>query len=299
MSNTKMNSMDWDDIRFFLAAARNGSLTGASHSIGSNQPTVGRRIDALEAALGTRLFQRHAQGLTLTDEGRRVLHIAETMEDAARKFNRAQEKENEIRGKIGLALPEGLSAHVVAPRLPGLLERYPRLEISLLPSSASADLVHGEADVAVRLFQPTENDLFVRKVGEMKFGIYGSKTYFERHGNPRAKTELLQHQFIGYGERLRHSEENRWLEVAAGAGRFPLRSDDTHTRLAAAVAGLGLTVLPHFLGEKTQLLAVAMSTSIPSRPIWLVVHRDLRNLARVRVTINWLVEQLREAFPET
>lgn len=296
MSNTKMNSMSWDDIRFFLAAARNGSLTGASRSLGSNQPTVGRRIDALEAALGVRLFQRHAQGLTLTDEGRRVLHVAEAMEEAAREFSRT--RESEIRGRVGLALPEGISVHVVAPSLSSLLERYPQLAISLLPSSASADLVHGEADVAVRLFQPTENDLFARKVGEMKFGIYGSPSYFERHGNPSEKTELMEHQFIGYGERLRHAEENRWLEAAADGGRFLLRSDDTHTRLAAVVAGLGLTVLPHFLGEKTQLQALAMSTSIPSRPIWLVVHRDLRNLARVRVTINWLVEQLKEAFPE-
>lgn len=298
MPNTKMNAMNWDDIRFFLAAARNGSLTGASHSIGSNQPTVGRRIDALEAALGMRLFQRHAQGLTLTDEGRRALHIAETMEEAALGFNRALGNGNEIQGKVGLALPEGLSAYVVAPRLSSLLGRHSRLEISLLPSSASADLIHGEADIAIRLFQPTENDLFARKVGHMEFGIYGSPAYLERHGNPRKRTELMRHQFIGYGERLRHSEESRWLEVAADGGRFLLRSDDTHTRLATAAAGLGLTVLPHFLAKKAQLRSVAMATTIPSRPIWLVVHRDLRNLARVRVTIDWLVEQLREAFPE-
>lgn len=298
MSNTKMNTINWDDIRFFLAAARHGSLTGASHSIGSNQPTVGRRIDALEATLEMRLFQRHAQGLTLTDEGRRVLHIAEAMEEAAQGFNRAMGNRNEIQGKVALALPEGLSAYIVAPMLSSLLGRYSQLEISLLPSSASADLIHGEADMAIRLFQPTENDLVARKVGEMNFGIYGSEAYLQRHGNPRSRTDLIRHQFIGYGERLRHSEENRWLETAAAGARFLLRSDDTHTRLAAATAGLGLTVLPHFLAEKVQLQSAVMATAIPPRPIWLVVHRDLRNLARVRVTIDWLVEQLRAAFPE-
>lgn len=288
--------MDWNDVRYFLAAARGGSLTAASRLLGCHQPTVGRRIDALEQALGARLFHRHAQGLTLTDEGRGILGAAESMEDAARGLRHSGD-ENEIRGSVSIASPEGLAIHVIAPGLLKLHEDFPLLDVTLLPSSASADLIHGEADVAVRLFRPAEGDLVARKIGEMGLGLYAARTYFDSFGMPREMTELRQHRFIGYGARLRHVDESRWLDEAAAGGRFLLRSDDTHARLAAAVAGLGLTVLPHFLARGAQLRPVAISAAIPPRPIWLAIHRDLRNLVRIRAVLDWLEGLLRE-IPE-
>lgn len=285
--------MDWNDIRYFLAAVRGGSLTAASRLLSCHQPTVGRRIDALEQSLGVRLFHRHAQGLTLTDEGRGILGAAESMENAARGLRRCGE-ENEIRGNVSIASPEGLAIHVIAPGLLKLHEDFPLLDVALLPSSASADLIHGEADVAVRLFRPVEGDLVARKIGEMGLGLYGARTYFDSFGMPLEMTELMRHSFIGYGARLRHVDESRWLDEAAAGGRFLLRSDDTHARLAAAVAGLGLTVLPHFLVRGTQLRPVAISVTIPPRPIWLVTHRDIRNLARIRVVFDWLEGLLKE-----
>lgn len=282
-----MDVMDWNDIRYFLAAARGGSLTAASRLLDCHQPTVGRRIDALERSLGVRLFQRHAQGLTLTDEGRGILGVAESMEEAARSLRRRGEA-NEIRGSVSIASPEGLANHVIAPGLLKLHDDFPLLDVVLLPSSASADLIHGEADIAVRLFRPAEGDLVARKIGEMGLGLYGAGTYFERFGMPQEMGELMQHRFIGYGARLRHVDESRWLDEAVAGGRFLLRSDDTHARLAAAAAGLGLAVLPHFLARSAQLQPVALSAAIPPRPIWLVVHRDTRNLARIRVVLDWL-----------
>ncbi|MCD6707386.1 MAG: LysR family transcriptional regulator [Thiobacillus sp.] len=285
--------MDWNDIRYFLAAVRGGSLTAASRLLSCHQPTVGRRIDALEQSLGVRLFHRHAQGLTLTDEGRGILGAAESMEDAARGLRRSGE-ENEIRGNVSIASPEGLAIHVIAPGLLKLHEDFPLLDVTLLPSSASADLIHGEADVAVRLFRPVEGDLAARKIGGMGLGLYGARTYFESLGMPHEMMELRQHRFIGYGARLRHVDESRWLDEAATGGRFLLRSDDTHARLAAAVAGLGLTVLPHFLARGARLRPIAISVAIPPRPIWLVVHRDIRNLARIRAVLDWLDGMLKE-----
>ncbi len=288
-----MNPMDWNDIRYFLAVARGGSLTAASRLLDCHQPTVGRHIDALELSLGVRLFQRHAQGLTLTDEGRGILGVAETIEEAARSLHRRC-LESEIVGNVSIASPEGLAIHVIAPGLLKLHKDFPLLDVTLLPSSASADLIHGEADVAVRLFRPVEGDLAARKIGEMGLGLYGAGTYFESFGMPHEIMELRQHRFIGYGARLRHVDESRWLDEAATGGRFLLRSDDTHARLAAAVAGLGLTVLPHFLARGAQLQPVAISAAIPPRAIWLATHRDLRNLARIRAVLDWLEGLLRE-----
>lgn len=287
-----MNIMDWDDIRYFLAAARTGSLAAASRQLGSHQPTVGRRIDSLERRLGVRLFQRHAQGLTLTEEGHRIMQAAEAMGEAAATLQRASNFEgSEIRGSVRIAAPSGLAVHLIAPNLPQFHERFPDLDIVLQPSASSADLTHGEADVAIRLYRPTAEELVVRHAGNMGFGLYGAAAYLQQHGAPENAAALPLHFYIGYGEQLRHLEENRWLEALAGDARFVLCSDDTHTRLAAADAAMGLAVLPHALAQRSsQLQRVLETVEVPSKPIWLVVHRDLRYLARVRAVLDWLAE---------
>lgn len=295
-SYAKMHRMDWDDIRFFLAAARTGSLAAASRQLGTHQPTVGRRIDGLEKRLGVRLFQRHAQGLTLTDEGQRILHAADSMAEAAAALQRASGFEDkEIRGNVRVAAPSGLAVHVIAPRLPLLHERFPNLDVVLQPSASSADLTHGEADVAVRLYRPTAGELVIRRVCNMGFGLYGSPSYLQQHGAPQSAIDLPQHAFIGYGVQLHHLEESRWLESITKGARYLLRSDDTHTRLAAAESGLGLAVLPHALVQRPlKLQRVLETVDAPPKTIWLVVHRDLRHIAQVRAVFDWLGEGFAE-----
>lgn len=286
-----MNNLDWSDVRYFLAAAHSGSLAAASRALGSHQPTVGRHIDSLEKQLGVRLFQRHAQGLTLTEEGQRILQAAEAMGAAAARLQRLGGVEAaELSGSVRVAAPSGLAVHLIAANLARFRERFPALEITLQPAVTSADLTHGEADVAVRLYRPEAAELVVRRVGTLAFGLYGASAYLQRHGTPRASSELAQHLFIGY-EQLRHLEESRWLEAVAGEARFVLRSDDTHARLAATEAALGLAVLPHILARRTpRLQPLLEGEAVPAKPIWLVVHRDLRHLARVRAVLDWLVE---------
>lgn len=284
--------MDWDDVRFFLAAARSGSLAAASRQLGSHQPTVGRRIDSLEERLGVRLFQRHSLGLTLTDEGRRIMQAAEVMGDAAASLQRASSSaESGVRGSVCVAAPNGLAVHLIAPNLPGFHQRFPDLDIVLQASPFTADLTHGEADVAVRLFRPTAEDLVVRHVGNMGFGLYGAKKYLKQHGVPENAADLARHYVIGYGEQLQHLEESSLLEALAGDARFIMRSDDVYTRLAAADAGLGLAVFPNVLAQRSPRLQRVLETQeFPSRQIWLVAHRDLRHLARVRAVLDWLTE---------
>ena len=287
-----MNKVDWDDIRFFLAAARTGSLAAASRQLGSHQPTVGRRIDGLEKRLGVRLFQRHAQGLTLTEEGQRIMQAAESMGEAAATLQRTSGFEDiDIRGSVRIAAPSGLAVHVIAAKLPQFHARFPNLDVVLQPSVSSADLTHGEADVAVRLYRPTAGELVVRRTNNMGLGLYGSPTYLQQHGTPQSTADLPQHCFIGYGEQLRHLEESCWLESITKGARYLLRSDDTHTRLAAAESGVGLAVLPHVLVQRSsQLQRVLETEDAPPKTIWLVMHRDLRHMARIRAVLDWLDE---------
>lgn len=284
--------MDWDDIRFFLAAARTGSLAAASRQLGSHQPTVGRRIDALEKRLGVRLFQRHAQGLTLTEEGLSIMQAADNMAEAAATLQRVGSfGDKDIRGSVRIAAPSGIGVYVIAANLPQFHQRFPNLDVVLQPAASSADLTHGEANVAVRLYRPTSGELVVRRAGGMGFGLYGAPAYLQQHGMPQSTADLPQHCFIGYGDQLRHLEESCWLDSMTEGARYLLCSDDTHTRLAAAESGMGLAVLPHFLAHRSsQLQRVLPTVEAPPKTIWLVVHRDLRHMPRVRAVLDWLVE---------
>ena len=218
------------------------------------------------------------------------MQAAEAMSEAAMVLQRTGTTEGtQMRGRVRIAAPSGLAVHLIAPQLSRFFDIYPELDVTVQPSVSSADLTHGEADVAIRLYRPTAEELVVRRAGTMRFGLYGASSYLQRYGMPENNAALAHHHFIGYGEQLRHLDENRWLEALAGDVRFILRSDDTHTRLAAAEASVGLAVLPEFLAQRSpQLHRVVEWEEVPSKPIWLVVHRDLRHLSRVRAMLEWL-----------
>lgn len=285
-----MNSLDWDNLRYFLTAARALSLSAASRALGSNQPTVGRRIDALEAQLGVRLFQRHSTGLTLTDEGRRLFAAAETMEEGAAGVLRAVSGDSDgMAGTVRIAAPEGLGVGVLAPRLPELYARYPLLNIVLEPAAARADLKRGGADVALRLFRPGGGDVVSRRLCDMGFGMYASADYLARCGAPRSLDALQHHAFIAYGDELRGQPENAWLEEMIAPGRVLFRSDGTMARLAAVFAGVGIAVMPHLLMAGYPTCArVLPQYQAPARTIWLAVHGDLRHVPRIRAVMDFI-----------
>lgn len=285
-----MNNIDWDNIRYFIAAARTHSLSAASRALDSNQPTVGRHIDALEAQLGLRLFQRHSTGLTLTEEGQRLLASAELMEEGAADMLRASQWDaSALTGTVRIAAPEGLGVSVLTPSLPALYKQHPLLDIVLEPSVSSADLKRGQADIALRLYRPTSVDLVSRRLCEMGFGLYASTKYLENNGAPESIDSLHKHAFIAYGDELKSQEENSWLEELMGRGRCLFRSDNTLARLSAVSAGVGIGVMPHLLMvRQPNCVQILPQYEAPSRTIWLVVHGDLRHVARIRVVMDFI-----------
>jgi DNA-binding transcriptional LysR family regulator len=284
-----MNNLDWDDLRYFLAAARSGSLSAASRELGSNQPTVGRRIAALEQVLGFRLFQRHPHGLTLTEDGQRILEAATAMDDLAAGLARVMPQEGELGGTVRVAAPEGLAVALITPALAGFARAHPALDLVVQPAVTSADLVRGEADVAIRLYRPEVADLVIRRLRVMEFGLYAAEEYLSRYGVPRKLEELRAHRFISYGPQLQGQEDNIWLLSMVPDARMVFRSDSTLTRLAAAEAGFGIAVLPHMVaGDRLQ--RVLPGVTAPAREIWLVVHRDLKDIPRVRAVMEFLSE---------
>lgn len=293
-----MNTINWDRFRYFLAAADAGSLTAAAAILNSNQPTVGRHIDALELSLGIKLFQRSVKGLTLTEEGQYIYEQSQHIHNTVVKINRSIEGGKEvISGMVRLSMPEGLSIEVLSPMLNDFYQLYPHIKLIFNVSHTTANITQGEADVAVRLFRPEESDLVVRCIGEMKMGIFASKKYKECYGLPTRLKDLKLHNIITYDDQLAILPENQWLLEHSDKSNCILSSDSTINRLKATVSGVGLSIQPIILQQTNpELIQLFDSASIPSHKVWLVYHQDLRHIMRIRAVVDFIYTRLGEKF---
>lgn len=291
-----MNGLSWDGLRYFIAAAEEGSLTAAARSLHSNQPTVGRHIDNLESSLGVKLFQRSVKGLTLTEEGVALLEHCRAIRAQIVKIERSLGGEMDSGGTVKVALPEGLSLEVVLPQLERFYRDYPNIRLLLNVSSSTANLSYGEADIAIRLFRPDEANLVVRRLGGMAMGLYAAATYLDRYGTPSTVTELAHHRIIAYGDRLGSLPENRWLLQQAAPVVPILRSDSTSSRLQATRHGIGISIQPQAIVQNdVQLKWLLPEVEVPGHEMWLVYHKDLRQVARMRAVADFLVSAVTQA----
>ena len=282
--------MNWDDLRFFLAAAETGSLSAAAKRLRSNQPTVGRRIDALEAALGLKLFQRHKKGLALTQEGALILEQSRSIQSAALNIQRLTGGEHQqAHGSVRLAVPEGLGNEILIPGLSAFYKQHPGVKLILNVSSRLSDIARGEADIAIRLIRPVQADIVTRQLARMELGIYASRAYLKQHGRPTTEADLLTHQIIAYADELAGLNENLWLLSRSRSEHIVLQSDSTTSRLRATQAGLGLSIQPCMIvSAYPKLVRLLKQVPLPAHQIWIAYHKDLRRIARIRVVIEFL-----------
>jgi DNA-binding transcriptional LysR family regulator len=289
-----MNSINWDGFRYFVAAAEAGSLSAAANALSSNQSTVGRNIDALEAALAVKLFQRSVKGLRLTEEGQAVFEQAQTMQCTVLKIQRmVQGGEATARGTVRLSLPEGLGLEVLIPMLDDFYQQYPEVKLVFNVSATTANLTQGEADVAVRLFRPEESDLVVKCLGEMRLGLYAAKSYEKKYGLPKQLRDVRKHRVVTYGEHLSILPENQWLLDHSEETKRILCSDSTATRFRAAVSGVGISVQPEVLAKTSaELIRLFRSVRLPAHKVWLVYHQDVRHISRIRAVVDFISDRL-------
>ena len=296
-----MNSMNWDGFRYFTAAAEVGSLSAAAKMLDSNQSTVGRHIDALESALGIKLFQRSVKGLSLTEEGQAIYEQSQHIQNSIVKIQRfVQGGEATASGTVRLSLPEGLGQEVLIPALDKFYQQYPKVKLIFNVSATTANLTQGEADVAVRLFRPEESDLVIKYLGEMKLGLYASESYKENYGLPKQLRDIRKHKVITYGDQLSILPENQWLLNHSAEGLRILCSDSTVTRFKATVSGVGLSVQPEVLGQTdANLIRLFKSVKLPAHKVWLVYHKDVRHMSRIRAVVDFISNCLVEEFRGT
>jgi len=298
------NPYRWDDLRFLLALARTGSLSAAAEQLGVNASTVGRRIEALEGDLGATLFERTPDGTAPTAAAEQLVPLAEAMERAAHDVGRlAAGFEAEPEGTVRITAPPGVASGFIAPALPGLIERHPRLRIELDASIGYADLTRRQADLAVRASRPERGDLIARKLGTDTYAPYTSRAYADELG---CLNDLNGARWIGWGPDLEHLPDEQWLRQYVDGDRFVLRTSNIEAQLAAAAAGVGVVMSGHLLGLSRGLAPVRLEpgfeASLPPRPtgeLWLAGHRALRHVPRIAAAWRFLEDAVADLATAT
>jgi DNA-binding transcriptional LysR family regulator len=283
-----MHSLDWNDLRYFLAVCRAGSLVGAGRSLGVRHSTVGRRIDALEAALGASLFMRAPDGFALTDAGRSIVPPAEDAERAVMAVERrVAGGDRRVDGIVRVATSESFSGFLMR-RLPELQAEHPTLTVEVLSGNASLDLMRREADLAVRFMETTQGDLVSRRLCDAGWSLYASEAYLARAASPKAPTDLARHDVIGFDETMARSPGAVWLDEHRAGARIAVRCNSLMSALSASIAGMGVAVLPCFLAEAEPSLRRLSDEVLAARAIWLVFHPDVAEIRRVRTVIDFV-----------
>ncbi|HEY8926527.1 MAG TPA: LysR family transcriptional regulator [Polyangia bacterium] len=287
--------LDWDDLRFFLAVARGGNLSSAARTLGVAQPTVGRRVSALQIRLGTRLFERTPEGHALTPSGRAVLRLVENVETQALAVERfATGRDVGLSGVVRLTATEWFSRQVVAPLLGRFAEKNPDILVEVLADVRLYSLARREADIALRLGAFPERDVLRRKLARVAFGVYASPAYLSRRGSWPADGAHERHRVIEMVDaRGAPFPDSAWLTALAPGARVAARTTSRDGQAALASAGLGLTTLPRHLGDHVPTLRrLSTPTTPPPRDLWLGVHRQARSTPRVRALVDFLAAEL-------
>ncbi|MEI9927463.1 MAG: LysR family transcriptional regulator [Sphingomonas sp.] len=285
---------DWERQRAFLAVLREGSLSGAARVLGVAQPTVRRRIEDLEAALGTALFTRSPGGLLPTERAHALRQHAEAMAMAADAFVRsASAGADEVAGTVRVTASEIIAIEVLPPILARLCARFPALAIELSPTNRNEDVLRREADVAVRMVRPEQNALVARRVGTIPLGLHAHRDYLAARGTPASLEEMRRHSLIGVESDTPMLRLFQRRGFAIRREEFRFRSDSDLAHLAAIRAGLGIGICQVPLAMRDPALMHVLPGGFAyDLETWVVAHEDQRGVARIRAVFDALVEGL-------
>ena len=287
----------WDDAQVFLAIARSGSLSGAAGRLGAGLATISRRIARLEAALGLVLFSRHQNGYQLTDDGAALLERAEALEQAAEAFAEGSAAQAGVAGRVRLATAETLANHVIIPALPALTRQYPGLTLEVVTDEQTVNLHRRDADLAIRMVKPQRGNVSIRRLGRLGFGLYAARGYAGQRTEQPGEARFESDQFITWSESHADLPAARWVERVLRDRAPILMTTTLSAQLSAVMAGLGLAVLPHFLGRQNDLICLQPDLGI-DQEIWLAIQSDLAQSRRVRVVGDFLAALIRAARTE-
>jgi DNA-binding transcriptional LysR family regulator len=283
--------MDWDNVRVFLAVARAGQFVAAAKRLRLDHATVSRRIAALEAALGARLFNRRTTGAKLTSAGERFLGAAEDMESA---FLHAQGEisgvDLELTGDVRIGAPDGFSTYYLTAALRDFADLHPHVRLQLMPLPQLTPLARREVDVVIGLDKPQAGRFVARKLTDYSLGIYASESYVRRHGAPADIEALKRHRLIGYVEEHAFSSALDYVRELYGGAPTSFECASAVTQLEALRAGVGLGVIHDFIVRRFKDLVRILPERTATRAYWLVTHEDTSGLGRIRAVSEHLAK---------
>lgn len=286
----QMRFENWDEIRTAYQVARMGTVSGAAEVLGVHHATVIRHVDALEARLGTKLFQRHPRGYTPTEAGQQLLAVGQATEDQfAQLAARIAGAGEEMRGELILTSLPALAA-LVMPAMAELMRAHPALVLRYITDPRVFRLEYGEAHVAIRAgARPTEPDNVVSQLGVNRTALYAAPDYIERHGRPKGPNDLAGHRFIGPDSRETRAPYFRWLAGQVPPEAMVFMANEMASQQAAIEAGLGLGFLPVLQGRAIpRLVEVVAPMPDWDSPFWLVTHVDLHRTPKVQAALKAL-----------
>ncbi|QOT77285.1 LysR family transcriptional regulator [Cupriavidus basilensis] len=281
--------MDWSDIKIFLAIARAGTLGGAARAIGQTQPTMGRRLKALEDAVGHALFQRTSDGYVLTDEGAAVLAHAERIEAEAIAFERQLSGQaRELDGMLRISSSDWFGVHMLTPVIADFIRAHPRVAVELVTDARLLSLARREADLVFRIRAFDEADIVQRKLMHMDYALYSAPGV----APPRAG-DGEGHALLTLDAGFADLPDVAWMRKLLPNARVAFGSNSREAQAKLCAAGAGLAVLPCALAERLGgLQAIDMGEAPPGRDVWVGYHRDLRRLGRLRAFLDATIERL-------
>lgn len=289
--------MDWDNLRYFLELSRAGKLTAAARRMGVDHTTVSRRIQALEKSLGVTLFLRETTGYRLTEAGRQLLPQVEMMESASVSIEQSlPDREEQLSGQVRIGATEGYGTIMLGPQLGELARQHPHLHLDLLALPRAVRLSRHEADIVITLERPDRGPFIITKLTDYVLRLYASKSYLQQQGPIRNRDDLRKHRFVSYVDDLVFSKELLFLDEIAGSGEVNIRSTSVLAQQEAIASGAGIGILPAFSADADARLQVVMPEQIRFiRTFWMLMPEELKHLARMRVTWDFLREMAEES----
>jgi DNA-binding transcriptional LysR family regulator len=283
MADEKRTEIDWQDLRVFLALGRYGSLSAAARALGVNHATIARRLRSLEVRLGEKLVERRPEGFVLTPAGTHTLAAASDMESAAHTLGRAG-PDGAPKGLVRINAPPALTQGYLLAKLSNLASAHPGLDIDVATDVRSISLERHEADIAVRVNRPEDGDVIAKSVTSIAYGFYGTAEACARlaAGEPPA--------LIGFDEADAHLSEAVWLSRHFPRARRPFRANNSFAQALAARSGVGLALLPHYIGRTEPTLQRCDLAPVPApREVFLVRRRQNARTLPINVVVDYLV----------
>jgi len=290
-----MPDLDWNLIKSFVTVAESGSLSAAARRLASSQPTLGRHIAELEQALGVTLFRRGRRGYALTEAGSTLYERGKMVSEQASAFSLLALGSTEaIEGTVRIAASEVVAAYVLPEITARLGMEEPGIEVEVVASNQVENLMRRDADIAIRMIRPVQNELVARKVADVPLRACAAKSYLNRRGRPREPSDLVDHALIGFDrsdEIIRGFAE---FGVPLNRSSFRFRSDNQIVLWEALRTGNGIGFGQEPLIDRDPLMEMLLpDLPLPSLPVWLAMHRDVRSSVRIRRVADFLHEELK------